>query len=346
MQAGGLHIPTDMVLLPVPDDAHDVVDRGHGKSEPESYYAPDYVFWIEHCTTKEKYIFDLGMRPDLENVPPLIKETVLPQFRCEPKSPADILAKYGTPEQQPEKVKAVIFSHMHFDHVGDGAKAGFATAEIWVGATCCTYARPGYPIVNKAPTLSDTLPTDGTRKIVEAYIPDELLKESGDKRVGQVIDGMKKGLYNGVDLKNPDWVGIGAFDKAFDLFGDGSAFLIDSPGHSAGHQMMLIRTTAASDSKTGSTFVLLAGDCFHHPEVLKDPRRTARSPYSKSGMHADPEAAMDTIWRTRRFAEEDNVWVLGAHDFSVNKQIAPGKQSISGLLEISMWKQRGWNNKL
>lgn len=134
IQAGGLAIPTDMALLPGPDQPNDSVKSEQGTSSSKSYFAPDYVFLIEHTATSNKYVFDLGMREDLENLPPLIVKNILPQFKCQPKSPAKILKEHGSPEQQAEKVKAVIFSHMHFDHVGDGAKAGFSDAEMWVRA--------------------------------------------------------------------------------------------------------------------------------------------------------------------------------------------------------------------
>jgi glyoxylase-like metal-dependent hydrolase (beta-lactamase superfamily II) len=163
MQAGGLYIPTRMVLLPGPDKPSNSGKSDERSEKAKPFYAPDYVFLIEHIATGNKYVFDLGMRKDLENLPPLIIKNVLPQFKCEPQSPADILMAHGTPEQQPENIKAVIFSHMHFDHVGDGAQAGFEKAEMWIGPTCCTYARPGYPVDEGAPTLSETLPTDGSR---------------------------------------------------------------------------------------------------------------------------------------------------------------------------------------
>ncbi|KAF1928897.1 uncharacterized protein M421DRAFT_100651 [Didymella exigua CBS 183.55] len=343
IQAGGLAIPTDMALLPGPDKPIDPTNENQKEEITGKYYAPDYVFLIEHTTTRDKYLFDLGIRKDLENLPPTIVKNVLPQFDCEPKSPAEILQEHGSPEQQPEKVKAIIFSHMHFDHVGDGAKAGFENAELWVGPTCCTYARPGYPVDEKAPTLSETLPTDGSRKIVEAFVSDELLEEAGDKRAGKVMEGLQKGLYNAVALKKADWIGLGAFDRAFDVFGDGSAYLIDAPGHSEGHQMILIRTTTGSG---GDTFVLLAGDCFHHPELLKEPRRTARPPYSKSGMHSDPETALGTIYRTKEFAQKDNVWVVAAHDFSVGNNIQPGVKEIQGLVQINDWQEKKWKKPL
>ncbi|KAF3005105.1 hypothetical protein E8E13_010048 [Curvularia kusanoi] len=328
-----------MALLPGPDTPG---NPSTSSAAPKKFYAPDYVFLIEHTATNTTYLFDLGIRQDLENLPPTIIKNVLPQFECSPKSPAEILRKHGTPEQQPEKVAAVIFSHMHFDHVGDGAKAGFADAELWVGPTCCTYARPGYPVEETAPTLSETLPSDGSRKIVESFVPDEVLEAAGDKRAGKVTEALQKGLYNAVALKKAEWIGLGAFERAWDVFGDGAAYLIDAPGHSAGHQMMLVRTTGGD----GSSFVVLAGDCFHHPEILREPRRTARPPYSKGGMHTDPEAAMDTIYRTREFALRDEVWVVAAHDFSVGQNVQPGVKEIEGLVMINDWREKKWKKPL
>ncbi|KAH7394075.1 hypothetical protein DE146DRAFT_660673 [Phaeosphaeria sp. MPI-PUGE-AT-0046c] len=344
MQAGGLYIPTNLTLLPGPNQPNESTKRDAATQDEKTFYAPDYVFLIEHTATSKKYIFDLGMRKDLENLPPLLVEKILPQFKCEPESPADILNKYGAPEQQPENIKAVIFSHMHFDHVGDGAQAGFADAEMWIGPTSCTYARPGYPIAPRAATLSETLPVDGSRKIVEAYIPDDMLEAAGDPRAGKVMDGMRKGLYAGIDLKKPEWIGLGSFERAYDVFGDGAAYIIDAPGHSAGHQIMLIRTTSKAEGE--STFVLLGGDCYHHPVLLRDPRRTARPPYSKECMHAEPDVAIETIWRTRKMAERGEVWVVGAHDFSAGEGIEKGKKVLEGLVEINGWKVKGWKNDL
>ncbi|KAH7095037.1 beta-lactamase-like protein [Paraphoma chrysanthemicola] len=343
IQAGGLYIPTDMALLPGPNEPNDSANKNAPKSDSKSssYYAPDYVFLISHTATNTTYIFDLGMRKDLDALPPLLKENVLPQFRCEPQSPCEILQKHGSAEQQPEHVKAVIFSHMHFDHVGDGAKAGFGDAELWVGPTCCTYARPGYPIDEKGATLTETLPTDGSRKIIEAYIPDDVLREAGDSRAGKVLAAMKKGLYNGTELKKADWQPIGAFERGHDVFGDGAAYLIDAPGHSAGHQMLLVRTTTAPDS-----FVLLAGDSFHHPAILDEPLRTARPPYSKTGMHGEPDIAIETIWRARKMAEQEEVWVIAAHDFSVGNALVEGKKEVEGLVEINEWKEKGWKRNM
>lgn len=60
---------------------------------------------------------------------------------------------------------------------------------------------------------------------------------------------------------------IGQFD-AFDYFGDGSLYLLDTPGHAVGHLSALVRTTAGAG--TGKdTFVLLGGDVCHYTGILR-----------------------------------------------------------------------------
>ncbi|KAF1977089.1 hypothetical protein BU23DRAFT_319670 [Bimuria novae-zelandiae CBS 107.79] len=346
LQAGGLEIPYDLTLLPGPNENSHTLDPHYDNSTSKRFYVPDYCF-IEHLPTGNHYIFDLGMRKDLENLPPpTIVKGALPIFPAFPKSPADILKEHGGEEQQPENVKTVLFSHVHFDHVGDGGKAGFVNAELWVGPTCCTYARPGYPDSESAPVLSANFPTDGSRNTIEPFISDTRLEKDGDSRVGKVVQGKKEGKYEAVELKDvgdEGWISLGAFDRAFDVFGDGSLYLVDAPGHSPGHQMLLVRVTSVSSSSSNEdSFVLLAGDCYHHPDLLKNPDLTARPPYAPGSMHSDPEVAVDTMWRTRAFAQKDNVWIMGAHDFSVGEALRKGEKEIEGLVLINDWQAKKW----
>jgi glyoxylase-like metal-dependent hydrolase (beta-lactamase superfamily II) len=167
-----------------------------------------------------------------------------------------------------------------------------------------------------------------------------------EKRKIAIEAAQKNGNYEGVDWRMPagGWFGLGAFESAFDLFDDGSAYLIDAPGHAAGHQMLLVRV------KTGSTgaaddFILLAGDCYHHPSMLGDPLLTARPPFSKSSMHSDPETAIDTMFRTKRFAEEENIWVVAAHDFSITNVVSSKAGSVEGLVLLTDWREMGWKHQ-
>jgi len=63
-------------------------------------------------------------------------------------------------------------------------------------------------------------------------------------------------------------------------------------------------------------------------------------------MHSDPEPAIDTLYRTKAFAEKDNIWVVGAHDFSVGESIEPGVKEIQGLVAIDDWREKKWKKPL
>lgn len=56
---------------------------------------------------------------------------------------------------------------------------------------------------------------------------------------------------------------IGEF-PAYDYFGDGSFYLLDTPGHAIGHLCGLARTTTNPD-----TFILLGGDVCHYQGVMR-----------------------------------------------------------------------------
>ena len=108
--------------------------------------------------------------------------------------------------------------------------------------------------------------------------------------------------------------------------------------------MPLVRVKTGTACATDD-FVLLAGDCYQHPAMLGDPLITARPPFSKSSMHGDPDTAINTMFRAKRCAEEENIWVIGAHDFSVSKAVSPETNPVKGLVLLTDWRQKGWKRQ-
>lgn len=120
-----------------------------------------------------------------------------------------------------------LHSHHHFDHTGDPSTFPPSTSLI-VGPGFKEEFVPGYP------TKQDS--------------------------------GVSESAYQGRDLREISFADsklmIGRCN-AVDFFGDGSLYLLDTPGHAVGHMCALCRTTAGKEGEE-DTFIFLGGDCAHH----------------------------------------------------------------------------------
>jgi glyoxylase-like metal-dependent hydrolase (beta-lactamase superfamily II) len=112
-------------------------------------------------------------------------------------------------------------------------------------------------------------------------------------------DLVQRATFNA--LRNSKTVIIKADD--YDVFGDGSVVIKSAPGHTPGHQVLLVKL-----AKTGP--VLLSGDLYHYPEERTldrvptfdtDPTQTRRT-----------RAAIDAFLKKSRA----RLWIQ--HDFTAN----------------------------
>lgn len=110
-----------------------------------------------------------------------------------------------------------------------------------------------------------------------------------------------------------EWQEISTLPNAIDFFGDGSFYLVDSPGHLRGHINALMRVDPGK-------WVYLGGDCCHDPRILTGEKGIATYDDGHGGMrsvHSDLPKAQKTIETIKRFLEingNDKVeWVV-AHD--------------------------------
>lgn len=181
---------------------------------------PSYSFLIEHGSSRS-LLFDLGIRKDWQNLPPAIAN-LIKFLKC------TIGVQKGVREQLEEhnvdvkKIEGIIWSHAHWDHVGDPSTFDKSTALI-VGPGVIENYVPGYP-------------TNPDGRILESDYEGRELREIAFDQ------GLK----------------IGGFD-AFDYFGDGSFYLLNSPGHAVGHICGLARVTSSPNS-----FIFMGGDVCHH----------------------------------------------------------------------------------
>lgn len=176
------------------------------------------TFLIEHPRLHKKVLFDCGARKDFENFSPRIKERLNLNVRGLKieKDVHEIVQGAGVDLEQ---LDATIWSHWHWDHHGAPEKYP-ARTEIVVGPGFRKNFMPGYPTIPDAIFLDANFEN---RKVREIEFADDFM--------------------------------IGNF-RAHDYFGDGSFYLLDTPGHAIGHMCGLARTTP-------TTFVFLGGDICH-----------------------------------------------------------------------------------
>ncbi|KAH0337688.1 hypothetical protein KCU81_g7958, partial [Aureobasidium melanogenum] len=164
----------------------------------ERLQCPAYVFLIRH-TSGRQVLFDLGLRHDWNNLPPQkVKAINKNGWRITAgKSLEQVLAADGIDVAE-GAVDTVIWSHPHLDHVGD-ISVFPQTTTLVVGKGFKTEHMPGYPLNPSSGVWNSDF-------------------ESRDVHQIDFEDGLS----------------IGGF-PAHDYFGDGSLFLLDTPGHMKSH---------------------------------------------------------------------------------------------------------------
>ena len=249
------------------------------------------------------------------------------------KDVADILPENNV---SAKSINSIIWSHSHFDHIGDPSKFPASTSLV-VGPGFKKKFLPGAP---EDPEGIHSSAWEG-RELVEVAF-DQNLK-------------------------------IGRFD-AIDYFGDGSFYLLDSPGHLIGHICALARTTE-------DTFMLLGGDACHHgteirpskyrpiPSVIYPspyaaidsdaflsarsgcpgsvfqneihPSKSSREPFCRPSedISHDLDEAVRSIEKLQELDARENIFTVFAHD-----------QSLFDIVDFfpnpaNDWKAKGWKEK-
>lgn len=332
---------------------------------------PVYSFLIEHPPSGRKALFDLGIRKDWENLAPNAAKPIKEiGMTIDVKDDiTDILQAGGI---DPKDINSVIWSHSHWDHIGDPSLFPLTT-DLVVGPGFKDSLLPGYPENPHSQIRSSDY---HGRKLVE------------------------------VSFDNDNTKTIGGF-RALDFFADGSFYLLDSPGHAVGHLSALCRTTSSAspsaEEPNSSTFVYLGGDSAHHPGIFRpsshlplptsitiNPSPTpgltpsTQTPILRPGatnnhndhnnnnenhnsnnntfasahrLHPSPSARTEpfllpttthdapafntTISLMQKLDACDNVMVVIAHDTSLEGVVDTFPQGT-----VNGWKQRGWKERV
>lgn len=163
---------------------------------------------------------------------------------------------------------------------------------------------------------------------------------------------------------------IGQF-RAFDFFGDGSFYLLDTPGHAIGHMSALCRTTVECDG----SFLFLGGDCCHHGAEFRPteylplpakispspftaykphskcpgelfqrlhPEKSATEPFVKIAHAEDVNLATDSVRGVEEFDAAEILFVLLAHDHSLLGLLGFFPKEFNGWRETGVKRRGTW----
>ncbi|KAH0528857.1 hypothetical protein TsFJ059_003669 [Trichoderma semiorbis] len=190
----------------------------------------DLAFLVENKSLGKMAVFDLGVRKDWWNLPPKVRDPLA--FCVGVKVEKDVPDVLKDSSISLNDMNDVIWSHSHLDHRGD--------VSLFPPSTTLNYG-----------------------KEVVALKPDV----TGEAEAVFLASDFAGRRNNEIDFSKSTFK-IGGF-LALDFYGDGSFYLLDTPGHDHGHLSALARTTSTLAGHDKDTFILLAGDACHFCGVLR-----------------------------------------------------------------------------
>ncbi|RFU81922.1 metallo-beta-lactamase superfamily [Trichoderma arundinaceum] len=190
----------------------------------------DTAFLIENERLGKKLVFDLGTRKDWWNLPRKVRDPLA--FCVGVKVEKDVPEVLKGSGILLNEIDDIIWSHSHLDHRGD--------VSLFPPNTTLNYGK------------------------AVAYLKPEITGEAEAVFLESDFAGRHN---NEIDFSKSTFQ-IGGF-TALDFYGDGSLYLLDTPGHDHGHLSALARTTSISAGHGNDTFILLAGDACHFCGVLR-----------------------------------------------------------------------------
>lgn len=202
--------------------------RGIGMFTPRSkfYWAPVPIFLIEHPGAGP-FVVDTGLDPRLIDRP---RESVgalgarLYAIRMTPDQAASELVRSAGVD--PETIELVVMTHMHFDHAGGVAQFPNATFAV---------SEQEWRIAND-------------KGVMQGYYHNYFHPEFAWRTIDYDADAIAS---------------FDSFGRSVDLFGDGSVRLVFTPGHSMGHQSLILRLADGQEC-------LLCGDAACEVATIKD----------------------------------------------------------------------------
>ncbi|KAF2119448.1 AhpD-like protein [Lophiotrema nucula] len=271
----------------------------HPVSQEARKHVPSLAFLIQHHNTSNgkttRIVFDLGLRRDIKRYSaPIQKHVTTRQPMTTDPDVVKSLAKGGL---TPDDIDYVVYSHVHWDHIGEPRDFPKSTFIVGHGALALLDG-------------SSASLRGGHSFFEHDLLPEQRTVELSDPTASQSKMNYAKsqGQWGGVNFERL-WQPNGALPETLDVFDDGSLFIVNAPGHLPGHINILARTAEEHQ-------LYLAGDACHDRRLLTGEKAIGEWHDAEGHVcciHADRKQAEETIARIRRL-EQDGVEIIFAHD--------------------------------
>jgi N-acyl homoserine lactone hydrolase len=234
---------------------------------------PIPAFLVEHPGAGP-ILIDTGFHPSVavdpkQNLGPIYGRIYRIDMRPEQAIATQLREQKGI---EPQDVRVAIMTHLHMDHAS--AISEFTSATYVLG-------------------MGEWRAFHSSRFALTGYVR---------HHVQHAVE------YKEVPYDSPVIDSYGTFGRSFDLFGDGSVRLVHTPGHTHGHQSVILRLKERE--------ALVAGDAIYFLETLDDERR--------GWAMADEHKWRRSIGEIRLFRRENpDALIIAGHDPDAWAALAP-----------------------
>jgi N-acyl homoserine lactone hydrolase len=234
---------------------------------------PIVAFLVEHPGAGP-ILIDVGFHPSVavdpkQNLGPVYGRIYRIDMKPEQAIPAQLREQKGI---DPQDVRVAIMTHLHMDHASAISEFTSATFVLGQGEWRAFHA---------------------SRFALNGYVR---------RHVAHAVE------YKEVPYESPVTNSYATFGRSFDLFGDGSVRLVHTPGHTLGHQSVILRLKGRD--------ALVAGDAIYFERTMEDERR--------GWAMADEHKWRRSIGEIRLYRRENpDALIIPGHDPEVWAGLAP-----------------------